>query len=65
MDKFKNLIEELDVAKVEADKFFLNENMQAGKRYFASLMNITKKCKAARVELSAARAKIRKERNGE
>ena len=64
MDKFKELAEEMKVAEMEAEKFFINENMQAGKRYFASLMRIQSKCKAAREELSTERKTIRDKRNG-
>lgn len=64
MDKFKELVEEMEIAKVEADKFFVNDNMQAGKRYFASLMRIQAKGKVAREELSTARQLIREQRNG-
>lgn len=64
MDKFKELVEEMETAKIEADKFFINDNMQAGKRYFASLMRINAKCKSAREELSDARKNVREQRNG-
>lgn len=62
MKKFIELQEEFEQAKIEADKFYVNENMQAGKRYFASLMTIQRKCKIAREELSERRQQIRKKR---
>ena len=43
---------------------YIQENMQAGKRYFASLMEIQRKCKAAREELSVERKTVREKRNG-
>lgn len=62
MKKFNELAEEMEVAKVEGDKFYVNDNMQAGKRFFASLMSVERKCKAAREELSEARRDLREER---
>ena len=62
MEKFKELEQEFEQAKIEADKFYINENMQAGKRFFASLMDIQRKCKIAREELSEKRCQIRKQR---
>ena len=64
MEKFRELKQEMEIAEVEAEKFFINENMQAGKRYFASLMEIQRKCKAAREELSVERKTVREKRNG-
>lgn len=64
MDKFKELKEEVAIAEVEAEKFYINENLQAGKRFFASLMRIQAKCKAAREELSTERKQVREKRNG-
>lgn len=64
MNKFQELKEEVAMAEVEAEKFFINENMQAGKRYFASLMRIQAKCKDARKELSESRKTVRDKRNG-
>ena len=62
MEKFKNLKEEFDTASANADKFYIDENMQAGKRLFSSLMKIERKCKEARDELSVTRKKIREQR---
>ena len=62
MKKFKELLNEVEIAKKEADNFFVNENMQAAKRFFASLMKIENKGKKARKELSAARKIIRESR---
>lgn len=62
MNNFKELKAEVEKATIEADKFYVNENMQAGKRLFASLMNIERKCKAAREELSVTRKTIRESR---
>lgn len=62
MNNFKELKFEVEKATIEADKFYVNENMQAGKRLFASLMAIERKCKAAREELSATRKVIRTSR---
>ena len=62
MENFKNLKEEFDTASANADKFYIDENMQAGKRLFASLMKIERKCKEAREELSSTRKKIREQR---
>ena len=62
MEELQALVEEMEIAKLEGDKFYINENLQAGKRYFASLMNIERKCKAARVSLSKARAEVRERR---
>lgn len=62
MNNFKELKAEVDKATIEADKFYTNENMQAGKRFFASLMRIERKCKAAREELSTTRKTIRESR---
>lgn len=64
MNKFQELKKEMAIAEVEAEKFFINENMQAGKRYFASLMRVQAKCKAAREELSVSRKTVRDKRNG-
>ncbi len=62
MEKFKDLVNEVQVASANADKFYIDDNMQAGKRFFASLMSIERKCKIAREELSIARQKIRESR---
>ncbi len=62
MKQYKELVAEVDVASTNADKFYVDSNMQAGKRLFASLMEIERKCKSAREELSIARKKIRDER---
>lgn len=62
MESFKSLVDKVDRAKSEADKFYVNENMQAGKRYFALLMGIQKDCKLAREELSVRRKTIREQR---
>ena len=62
MEQFRGLVAEVNKAAMEADKFFIDENMQAGKRYFASLMEIERKCKAARGELSKTRKVIRERR---
>lgn len=62
MEKFKELIAETENATLQADKFYVDENMQAGKRLFESLMNIERKCKTAREELSVARKIIREQR---
>lgn len=62
MDNFIDLKEEVKKATAEADKFYINENMQAAKRLFASLMSIERKCKSAREELSEARKTIRERR---
>ena len=62
MEKFKELEKEFEQAKIEADKFYVNDNMQAGKRFFACLMDIQRKCKGAREELSERRQEIRKQR---
>ena len=62
MEQFKGLVAEVNKAALEADKFYIDENMQAGKRYFASLMEIERKCKLAREELSENRKIIRERR---
>lgn len=62
MENFKNLKEEFDIASTNADKFYIDENMQAGKRLFASLMEIDRKNKLAREELSSKRKEIREQR---
>jgi len=62
MEEFKQLVEEVELAKTYADKFYIKENMLAGKRYFASLMNIQRMCKSARIELSAQRKIVREKR---
>lgn len=62
MRKFKELEKLIEETKIEADKFFIHDNMQAGKRYFAMLMDIQRRCKDARIELSTRRAEIRKQR---
>ena len=63
MEKFKELVAELEVAKVEADKTYVNANMQAAKRLFASLMRVEVKGKIARKELSAFRNKIQDQKD--
>jgi len=63
MEKFKELVDEVNRAAIEADKFYVNENMQAGKRFYSSLMNISRLCKAAREELSISRKEVRIKRN--
>lgn len=65
MDKFISLKEEMEQATIEADNFYVNENMQAAKRLFASLMSTERKCKEAREELSAARKIIRERRENQ
>ena len=62
MEQFKVLVAEVNNAALEADKFYIDENMQAGKRFFASLMEIERKCKIAREELSEKRKIIRERR---
>lgn len=62
MNAFKEMADLVDMAKVEADKFYVNENMQAGSRYFQMLMEISRKCKEAREHLSAERKRIKQER---
>lgn len=62
MKKFKELVDEVNYAAVQADKFYVADNMQAARRLFASLMTIDKKCKIAREELSAARKIVRERR---
>lgn len=62
MEKFKELVAEMEISKIEADKLYIKDNMEAGKRLFESLMSIQRKCKAARVELSQKRKEIRASR---
>ncbi len=62
MENFKDLKAEVEIASTNADKFYIDDNMQAGKRLFASLMAIERKCKSAREELSISRQKIREQR---
>ena len=62
MEKFKILVNEVEASTIEADKFYIDHNMQAGKRLFTCLMNIERKCKIAREELSEERKKVREQR---
>lgn len=62
MKEFNNLVAEVNKAAKEADKFYLQENMQAAKRLFALLMAIGRQCKVAREELSQSRKEIREKR---
>lgn len=62
MKSFKEMSDLVEMAKVEADKFYVNENMQAGSRYFQLLMEISRKCKEAREDLSVERKKVRETR---
>ena len=65
MDSFKKMVTLVEAAKIEADKFYITENMQAGKRYFSLLMEISRQCKSAREDLSEERKRIRKERKNQ
>ena len=60
---YDQLLQEVEKTKVDHDKLFIKENLQAGRRYYASLVKISKLAKACREELSVKRAKIRKKRN--
>lgn len=62
MERFEALIEKIDKTKEDADKFYTDDNLQAGKRLFAALMDISRSCKDAREELSERRKIIRNER---
>lgn len=62
MEAYKKLRTDIMNAGDDADKFYVNENMQAGKRLFSKLMNIERQCKEARVELSNTRKIIRERR---
>jgi hypothetical protein len=60
---FEQLVAEIEKAKIDHDKLFVKENLQAGRRYYACLVNTTKIAKKCREQLSAKRAEIRKKRN--
>lgn len=62
MDNFNELVLEVEKAKQHADKFYADDNLSAGKRLFSSLMEISRKCKKAREELSEQRKHIKRER---
>ena len=60
---FEELLLEIESAKIDHDKLFVKENLQAGRRYYANLVNVTKLAKKCREQLSVKRAEIRKKRN--
>ena len=62
MKEFNSLVAKVNEAAKEADKFYVDENMQAGKRFFALLMETERQCKVAREELSKARKIVRERR---
>lgn len=65
MEEFKKLVELVDQAKTEADKVYINENMAAGKRFYALLMEISRQAKRSREELKPFRAGVsEKRKNG-
>jgi len=59
MNEFRKFLQMVEECKPHADKLYIKENMQAGSRLFASMIDIKKQSKLARKELSAFRKKIR------